>query len=79
MAEGRIDGGFASLKSHKWFEDFDWSELLEKLMKPPYLPPETSEYRQMAVNEVIEKDETIQNTAVNIFGQKMSENGTENH
>ena len=42
--ESRIDGGYASLKSHKWFEDFDWSALLEKTLPPPLLPPPQQEF-----------------------------------
>lgn len=37
--EGRMDGSYASLKSHKFFEDFDWNELNERRLDPPYIPP----------------------------------------
>jgi cGMP-dependent protein kinase len=36
--EKRWGGSFAALKSHTWFADFDWDKLLEKQLKPPYLP-----------------------------------------
>jgi len=26
------------LKAHTWFEKFDWDALLDKKLKPPYIP-----------------------------------------
>lgn len=32
IPEVRLNGSFASLKTHAWFEDFQWGNLLEKLI-----------------------------------------------
>ncbi len=39
IPEFRLGDSFSTLKSHKWFEDFDWNTLTEKTMKSPYKPP----------------------------------------
>jgi len=36
--EKRWGGSYAALKSHTWFSEFDWDKLLDKQLKPPYLP-----------------------------------------
>ncbi len=32
-----MGGSYARLKSHKWFNNFDWDDLLNKEIKPPVL------------------------------------------
>jgi len=39
VAEVRLGGSFAALKANPWFENFDWDKLLDRELKPPYLPP----------------------------------------
>lgn len=37
----RHGGSFGILKSHPWFEDFNWNDLLmknDKKLQPPYVP-----------------------------------------
>lgn len=41
IPEARNIGGYAALKSHTWFEDFDWDGLVNCSLTPPYKPPET--------------------------------------
>ena len=39
--EQRHGGSFAHLKTHSWFEDFNWNDLLiknDKKLEPPYIP-----------------------------------------
>lgn len=39
--EQRHGGSFACLKSHPWFEEFSWNDLLmknDKKLEPPYIP-----------------------------------------
>jgi cGMP-dependent protein kinase 1 len=39
--EQRHGGSFANLKTHPWFEDFNWNDLLmknDKKLEPPYVP-----------------------------------------
>jgi len=38
--EKRLNGSFAALKSHPWFDDFDWDKLMEKELKAAYVPKE---------------------------------------
>lgn len=42
IPEARLNGGFAALKSHLWFEDFDWDALVTETLKPPYKPPDST-------------------------------------
>lgn len=37
--ELRIGRSYAALKANQWFDDFDWDRLMEKELKPPYIPP----------------------------------------
>lgn len=37
--EVRLGGSYGALKSHEWFEDFDWDIFFNKHMIPPYIPP----------------------------------------
>lgn len=37
--EVRLGGSYGALKSHQWFEDFDWDAFFNKQMEPPYIPP----------------------------------------
>jgi len=39
VPEVRLGGSFAALKANTWFEKFDWDKLLDKELKPPYIPP----------------------------------------
>jgi cGMP-dependent protein kinase len=39
VPEVRLGGSFAALKGNAWFDDFDWDKLLDRQLKPPYLPP----------------------------------------
>lgn len=50
--EIRNGGSFAALKSHVWFEQFDWDKLMEKELKPPFVPPKN---RVLSDDEVAEK------------------------
>lgn len=36
--DSRIPKGFAALKAQGYFDGFDWEELYEKRIKPPYVP-----------------------------------------
>ncbi len=36
----RLGGSFASLKAHSFFKNFDWDDLFNKKIKPPFIPPE---------------------------------------
>jgi len=40
VPEKRLGGSFANLKSHPWFETFDWDKLVEHALDPPYKPSE---------------------------------------
>ena len=31
--------GNHEVKAHSWFKDFDWSALINKTIKPPFVPP----------------------------------------
>jgi cGMP-dependent protein kinase len=39
VPEQRIGGSYAGLKSHPWFDNFDWDKLYNQEMKPPFIPP----------------------------------------
>jgi len=40
LPEARLGGSFAALKAHIFFEKFDWDALLDKKLKPPFVPPQ---------------------------------------
>jgi cGMP-dependent protein kinase len=42
IPEKRWGGSFAALKSHPWFDTFDFDKLLDKQLKPPYVPQSAS-------------------------------------
>jgi hypothetical protein len=51
-------GGTAELKSHPWFDDFDWEALISRQLKAPFLPDITAEnYDDNHVNNSQWKDE----------------------
>jgi cGMP-dependent protein kinase 1 len=50
--ELRNGGSFAALKSHQWFEQFDWDKLMEKELKPPFIPPKN---RVLTEEDIVEK------------------------
>jgi len=54
MPEARLGGSFAGLKAHVWFEKFDWDLLLDKKLKPPYIPPK----EKMMLDRDIQKMES---------------------
>ena len=48
---GNLKGGVNDIKEHRWFNDFDWKKLLQKSLKPPFIPRiksdgDTSNYSQ---------------------------------
>jgi len=55
MPEARLGGSFASLKAHVWFEKFDWDALLDKKLKPPYIPPKE---KMMSDNDIKKMENT---------------------
>jgi protein kinase A len=38
---GNLKGGVNDIKNHRFFKNFDWSSLLEKTIKAPYVPKVT--------------------------------------
>jgi len=37
--------GIQELKSHYWFKDFDWTSLVQKTMKAPWIPPKGDNFK----------------------------------
>lgn len=37
---GNLVSGVSDIKQHRYFRETDWSDLLQKKIKPPYVPPE---------------------------------------
>ncbi|KAM3140827.1 hypothetical protein pb186bvf_007054 [Paramecium bursaria] len=37
--EQRIGTGYPAVKAHPWFETLDWDKLMDRELKPPYIPP----------------------------------------
>jgi len=54
-AEVRLNGSYAALKAHPWFDNFDWDKLLDKNLKPPLIPPK----EKLISDEEIKKMEKL--------------------
>ncbi|CAK90363.1 unnamed protein product (macronuclear) [Paramecium tetraurelia] len=39
--EVRLGGSYAALKANNWFDKFDWDKLMDKELKPPFIPKKT--------------------------------------
>lgn len=52
IPEARCNEDFTLLKGHPWFEGFNWNDLLEEKMTPPYQPPGT--FRGMSQLELLD-------------------------
>jgi len=52
IPEARLGSSFASLKGTPFFDHFDWDKLLDRQLKPPYIPPK---------NKMITEDEIKKN------------------
>ncbi|KRX06681.1 Protein kinase-like domain [Pseudocohnilembus persalinus] len=37
--ELRLGRSYAALKASQWFENFDWDRLMDRQLRPPYIPP----------------------------------------
>ncbi|EAR88061.1 CGMP-dependent kinase 9-1 (macronuclear) [Tetrahymena thermophila SB210] len=59
--EVRLGGSYGALKSHEWFEDFDWDIFFNKQATPPYIPPKN----KLSSDQFIEGQ--IQNNSKNSF------------
>jgi cGMP-dependent protein kinase len=38
IPEARLNGDFSCLKTHSWFEEFNWDDLFDKKIEAPYIP-----------------------------------------
>lgn len=46
--------GIVELKTHPWFDGFDWSSLLHKKMKAPWTPPKGDNFKGKNTEFVID-------------------------
>ena len=49
-------GTAESIKSHKWFTNFEWESLLSKQLKPPYVPIVNSLNSELAKSNIVSQD-----------------------
>jgi len=54
IPEARCNEDFTLLKGHLWYEGFNWNDLLEEKMVPPYSPSSNLDYKS-----VYEIDESV--------------------
>ncbi|EAR84179.1 CGMP-dependent kinase 5-1 (macronuclear) [Tetrahymena thermophila SB210] len=40
VPELRLGGSYAALKTNPWFDNFEWDQLYNKQISPPYIPPQ---------------------------------------
>ncbi len=60
IPEARINGSYAGLKGHKWFEDFDWNGIFEKSVDPPYRPPQNSSISEEDIKAMFDKSQDLE-------------------
>eukprot|EP00356_Strombidium_inclinatum_P007028 CAMPEP_0170509674 /NCGR_PEP_ID=MMETSP0208-20121228/65342_1 /TAXON_ID=197538 /ORGANISM="Strombidium inclinatum, Strain S3" /LENGTH=89 /DNA_ID=CAMNT_0010793055 /DNA_START=1334 /DNA_END=1603 /DNA_ORIENTATION=- len=45
------NNGAAEVKNHPWLRDFNWSDLSEKRIRAPFIPPLEDNFDQKNINE----------------------------
>eukprot|EP00356_Strombidium_inclinatum_P005188 CAMPEP_0170506152 /NCGR_PEP_ID=MMETSP0208-20121228/53825_1 /TAXON_ID=197538 /ORGANISM="Strombidium inclinatum, Strain S3" /LENGTH=61 /DNA_ID=CAMNT_0010787495 /DNA_START=52 /DNA_END=237 /DNA_ORIENTATION=+ len=45
------DGGITEIKNHPWLRDFNWSDLSEKRIRAPFIPPLEDNFDKITTNE----------------------------
>ena len=68
---GSLRNGAEDVKTHKWFKEVDWEEVLCRKLKPPFVPRvkfdgDTSNFDDY-VNEDIEKSEKVSERETKLF------------
>ena len=59
--------GFKEIKEHSWLINFEWDDLLNKTMQPPFIPPQSdSNYDKKYCNEIEKIGEETQKEYNNI-------------
>lgn len=53
LGNGKL--GLQNIKDHPWFESIDWENLLEKKIKPPFIPKLSSETDTKYIDEEFTK------------------------
>ena len=59
--------GFQEIKEHSWLANFEWDDLINKTMQPPFIPPQSdSNYDKKYCNEIEKIGEETQKEYNNI-------------
>eukprot|EP01017_Pseudomicrothorax_dubius_P037724 TRINITY_DN5571_c0_g1_i12.p1 TRINITY_DN5571_c0_g1~~TRINITY_DN5571_c0_g1_i12.p1 ORF type:complete len:695 (+),score=193.25 TRINITY_DN5571_c0_g1_i12:402-2486(+) len=52
IPEQRLGTSYAALKAHAWFDNFDWDRLMEKEMRPFWLPPKEKLFPEIEIKKM---------------------------
>lgn len=59
IPEIRLGSSYASLKANVWFSSFDWDKLLDKELKPPYIPPKNKMINDKEIEKLISTNKLV--------------------
>jgi len=69
VPEARLGSSFAALKGHVFFDHFDWDKLLDRVLKPPYVPPKA----KMITEDEIKKMDVASKKAIDVIKTEMKD------
>ncbi|CAD8175040.1 unnamed protein product [Paramecium pentaurelia] len=68
--EIRLGGSYAALKANSWFDGLDWDKLMDKELKPPYIPPKDRLIGEKEIVTIEKQNKSIQGEIKNDLGEK---------
>ncbi|CAD8135411.1 unnamed protein product [Paramecium pentaurelia] len=55
----RLGTSYANLKSHPWFDDFNWDKLYNHELQPPYIPPKNKLINETKIETKVQEGKPI--------------------
>lgn len=68
--ERRLNGSYEGLKSHKFFEDLDWDNLVVGKLEPPCFPPNDLEINEEKIGKLFDKGVCVRDFVRDCYGNK---------